>query len=182
MLKAFFDRQRIARLMRKSEDGGAAGRQALLDLAREPVSDAIIGFLVQAGQSGIDALGTIADPRASRALLRHFDYNRVDTDFAVAALSHPRHACVVPDLLRIALTSDTHALAWKAVKVLERIGTPEAIDALEVFHDAPERKLREMYVIEDTGESAVNLRSTKEIEPGSAVLGRRLERVRGTRK
>lgn len=154
----------------------------MLALAREPVSDDIITYLVEAGQSGIEALGTIADPRASRALLRYFRSNRIDTDLAVTALSDPRHACVVPDLLEIALTSDTHALVWKAVKVLERIGTAEAVDALETFHDAPERKLPETYVVEDTGESAVNIRSTKEIEPGSAVLGRRLDRHRGVRR
>ncbi|HJQ61075.1 MAG TPA: HEAT repeat domain-containing protein [Vineibacter sp.] len=126
-------------------------RQALIDITRLPCSDAIILALdgMPHQSWGIEALGRIADPRASHALVRQLRQNAGARDDACVALSQPHHEPAVPALEQLALRDTDYHVVAAATKALAGIGTPGAVAALERFRREPARPLRYHDMAED---------------------------------
>jgi len=138
------DRESIL-IRRMRHDTPAKAQAAILALARLPCSDAIIHALEHSARAHwcVEALGLIADPRASAVLVRKLRRNWVDDGKAAcAALCHPRHDPAVPALEALALGEDDYHVVAAAVKALEGIGTARAIEALSRFRAQPSRQLK----------------------------------------
>lgn len=119
-------------------------RSAIFELARLPCSEAIINALDGSARSSwcIEALGEMADERASAVLVRKLAQDWNDRDDACRALSHARHDPAVPELERLALGATDYHVVAAAVKALTGIGTPWAVSALERFRHQPARQLQ----------------------------------------
>ncbi len=152
--------------MDRARGYGEDSSRAIDELARLPPSDDLVEFFDSLGQRRFEPLGMMAHPRASQILVHHFKSSQVESDWAGKALAHPRHASAIPDLLAIALTNTDEAHVIKALIILDRIGTSEAKAALAAFANAPAREIYSYYTVEDTGESAKSVRSSKDIKPG----------------
>jgi HEAT repeat protein len=138
-----FDREAVL-LRRMRQRDPYRAQQAILALARQPCSDAIIQALESSTlvRWSIEALGQIADPRASAALVRKLVRDREARDDACLALSHERHDAAVPALERLALADTDYHVVEAATKALAGIGTSWAVTALERIRRQPARQLR----------------------------------------